>query len=89
MDIAQDSNLVLFFGDLGQSNTLSEIKPPLKRQAILSFIYFSDRYDTGYRGSPPNLYFLTWKKPCYSDLPNNHAANLIIFWEKKTPTQPY
>ena len=48
MDIAQDSNLVLFFGDLGQSNTLSEIKPPLKRQAILSFIYFSDRYDTRY-----------------------------------------
>ena len=25
----------------------------------------------------------------YSDLPNNHAANLIIFWRKKTPTQPY
>ena len=25
----------------------------------------------------------------YSDLPNNHAANLIIFLEKKTPTQPY
>ena len=27
--------------------------------------------------------------PAYFDLPNNRAANFVIFFWKKTPTQPY
>ena len=40
---------------------------------------------------PPKLHMveLLEAKNRYSDLPNIHAANLIIFLEKKTPTQPY
>ena len=36
------------------------------------------------RFAKPNFHI----ESTYSDLPNNCAANLIIFWEK-TPTQPY
>ena len=58
MDSAQNSDLVLFFGDMYQSEKLSEIKPPLVKKVVKKNL----KPESSFRGKKyPHPFLYPWK----------------------------